>query len=1619
MTEVPSAYRTQINDVLLTALGRALCRWSDQERILIDLEGHGRADLFEDVDLSRTVGWFTILHPVELAPQGEIGTALKRVKEHLRGIPNKGLGFGALRYLGAADQRAALSGVPSAPVVFNYLGQFDGNFDRQALWEPAPESAGPSVDAQAPRVHEFSINGQIYGGELRLQVSYSRQRYRPDTVQEWVGSFQQELEGLIAHCTSGARGATPSDFPLAKLTQEALDALPLRLEEVEDLYPMTGLQQGLLFHSLRDPSSRAYVNQLRVDIEGLDVSSFKAAWQAVLERHEALRTGFLLELDVPLQWVAKAAPLHFLEQDWRERVDLPQALEELAASHSSQPFDLLTPPLMRFALVRTGENRHHLIWTHHHVLTDGWSTAQLIGEVLHHYHRHSLPVLRGRYRDYIQWLQGRDAQASQHYWTAQLRLLAEPTRLTSALPKATDAEGYEELVQSFDAERTRDLVEFAKQQRVTLNTLVQGAWALLLSRYTGHSSVSFGATTSGRPADLRGVEQLVGLFINTFPVITEVRAQQSVGEWLRELQTQNVASREHEHTPLYEIQRWKDGASEGLFDTLLVFENYPVDETLREAPGQSLRFSGVSHQDETHYPVTVTVDQGMGMGLRLRYGTRREQIDPERAAAIAQHMERLLQELAASAQRPVGEIGWLSVAERAQLAQWGVNAQRYATPDPVHQLIEARVRHAPEATALIFGETQWSYAELNRRANRLAHRLIRLGVQPETRVGIAVERSLEMVVGLLAILKTGGAYVPLEPEYPPARLGYMVQDSGISLLLTQRALRERLPIHSALPVLDLDTLDLSDEEPESDPAIAIHPDNLAYVIYTSGSTGNPKGAANRHGSLYNRLAWMQDAYGLNTADTVLQKTPFGFDVSVWEFFWPLMQGARLVIAEPGGHRDPEKLVEDICRHAVTTVHFVPSMLRTFLAHEGSEACRSLRRIVCSGEALPIDVQAQVFVRLPWAKLYNLYGPTEAAIDVTQWTCVEDGSDSIPIGRPIADTRTVVLDAEMHPVPAGIAGELYLGGIALARGYLNRPGLSSERFVADPSSKQGTRLYRTGDRVRWNREGQLEYLGRIDQQVKIRGFRIELGEIESQLLSQPEVREAAVIAQDHEGDLRLAAYVAGAPTMDFAALRERLSRVLPDYMIPSHFTALERLPLSPNGKLDRKALPKPQALQRGHYEAPQGEIEEALAAVWSGILGVERVGRQDSFFELGGHSLLALRVLERLKARGWKAQVHSLFRHPRMADFAQSVVRHSVGDEAGALPNLIPAACTAIQPQMLTLIALDVEQIRQIEAAVPGGAANIQDIYPLAPLQEGMLFHYLLRGDEGGDAYVLATTLAFDSRRRLEHFLESFNRAIDRHDILRTAVLWEGLKQPVQVVYRSAPLQAQWFEAGQDGANAAEAILEGHAHPRRFRIDVRRAPLFHAVAVHDAAGERWLLRLLSHHLIDDNTTLKRLIEEIALIQQGREAELPAPIPFRTFVALSRSTVKQAEHEAFFRNMLGEVDEPTAPFGLLNVRSDGGDIEELTLPVDAGLARGIREQAQYHGVSTAAVFHLAWALLLSKLTGQSDVVFGTVLFGRMHGGSEAERALGCSSIRCRSESARVRTISCNVCTRRTRF
>ncbi|MGY2224213.1 amino acid adenylation domain-containing protein [Pseudomonas gingeri] len=1257
LSVAPAAYRTQINDLLLGALARVLCDWSRQPSALIQLEGHGREDLFDDLDLSRTVGWFSSLFPVRLTPQADLGASIRAIKEQLRAVPNKGVGYGILRYLGDRDFARRLQALPEARVTFNYLGQFDGSFAQAdgALFVPSGDSSGLNQPEDTPPANWLSLNGQVFDGELELDWSFDQALYLPSTIETLARAYERELTRIVEHCSQGGQlGVTPSDFPLVALKPQQLERLSVPMSDIEDIYPLSPMQQGILFHALDEPDGAAYTNQLRVDVRQLDAERFRAAWQQSLDAHEVLRSVFVWPQDLaaPLQIVLRGVRMPLVVHDWRERGDLESALETLAREDLATGFELDRAPLLRVTLVRTSASDYHLIYTSHHILMDGWSTSQLFGEVLQRYAGVDMARGAGRYRDYIEWLGQRDAQASQAFWTEALAGLQEPTRLASALgSRQALASGHADHEHVFGEALTADLNRFAREQKVTLNTLLQAAWLVLLQRYTGQAGVAFGATVAGRPMELAGVEQQIGLFINTLPVVAAPEAQIPVAAWLQQVQDLNLALREHEHTPLYDIQRWAGLGAGGLFDSLLVFENYPMAEALGQASGSGLEFAAISRQEQTNYPLTLVAVTGRELTLGLSYD--RGCFDAATVARLGRELERLMSRFMADPEQPLGALELLEGESRQAALVWGRGTVSALDPRNVLERIDAQVARQPHAAAILFEERQVDYTSLDRRANRLAHKLRELGVGPEVRVGVCLRRTPDMIVSLLAIFKAGGAYVPLDPEYPQERLLHMLEDSRSAVLLSESRLLGFLPRELPSQVLLVEEReDWLADCPDSAPLSLIDGQNLAYVIYTSGSTGKPKGVAITHANLAALIQWSLGVYGSDQLRGVLASTSICFDLSVWEIFVTLAGGGYLVLAD-----NALALADLPARHRVKLINTVPSAIAAL--QRAGQIPPSVTTINLAGEPLKQALVDTLYASTPVQRVYDLYGPSE---DTTYSTfTLRTAMGSANIGRPLDNTDAYLLDGQLHVSPEGVAGELYLAGAGVSRGYLLRAGLTAERYVPNPFCDNGERLYRTGDLVRQGDAGRIEYIGRADHQVKIRGFRIELSEVEARLLEQPAVREAVVLAQDGAAGKHLHAYVVAqalpGDTRGFAdSLRATLASRLPAHMVPGHVHLIDALPLTPNGKLDRKALialggnPHSQ-----HYEAPRTALQQEVASLWQEVLEVERVGLNDNFFQLGGHSLLATLVVTRIAERlGDKIALKELFKADTLLAFCERI-----------------------------------------------------------------------------------------------------------------------------------------------------------------------------------------------------------------------------------------------------------------------------------------------------------------------------------------------------------------------------
>ena len=1083
----------------------------------------------------------------------------------------------------------------------------------------------------------------------RLSLEQRRQVYK-----------KIKLEGLVV-----------GQFPILK-----------REDSLRSLCPASYAQIRQWFLWQLDPASTAYHISGALRLKGeLDVAALKASFEALVARHESLRTVFRGREDGQVKQVIldeNHLPFEETNLSTTAAAERTQKIQALAVRLHQRPFDLACGPLLRVGLIREAADECLLVVVMHHIISDGWSMRIIVDEFVAQYRARvqgeapELATLPIQYADYAawqhQWLEAGEKDRQLAYWQTQLGSEHPVLQLPTDYPRRTDGRytaAHHGI--TLPSELVSHLRERAREEGATLFMVLLTGLQTLLHRYSGQDDIRVGVPIANRHrVETEGV---VGFFVNTQVLRTVVDLRSSLNSVLQQVKAVALGAQSHQDLPFEQLvealQPERNLGTNPLFQVM--YNHQRQDHRLLDTlPNLSIEGYALGEQG-AQFELTVDTSEASDGQVGVTFTYARELFDATTIERMVAHYQAVLTVLAEQPQQAVGEIELLSEAEGKQLTEWGVNSARYPDGEPVHRLIERQAQADPKATALIFDDEHLSYADLNIRANCLAHYLIALGVKPEVKVGIAVERSIEMVVSLLGIFKAGGAYVPLDPEYPKERLGYMIEDSGIDLLLTQSWLTGALPLTGSLRVLELDTIDLSVQSKYYDPQVAVHGENLAYVIYTSGSTGQPKGVGIPHNNLVEHAQLYADIFELNGDDRMLQFATLNFDGCIEQLFPPLLAGAAMVLRGPTlwdsntFHR--ELLDKQITVVDITTAYWM--FLVQDFAHQGVRDYGALRQLHIGGEAMPPEgIKAWRDAGLAHVKLLNTYGPTEATVTASSLDCYPYVSEQqalpaqMPIGTPLAGRILRVVDASFNVVPQGVAGELCIGGELLARGYLNRPDLSIEGFVADPLDERGGRLYRTGDLVRWNGQGQLEYLSRIDHQVKIRGFRIELGEVEAQLLAQPEIREAVVVAKESSNTAHLVGYVSVVENqvVDSALIRERLGQTLPNYMVPSVIVELDKLPLNANGKVDRNALPEPDLASKKVYEPPKGETEEALAKIWSEILDVDRIGRNDDFFELGGHSLLAIRLVGMMRSRmNIDIGVRNLYAFPTLRELSVCAV----------------------------------------------------------------------------------------------------------------------------------------------------------------------------------------------------------------------------------------------------------------------------------------------------------------------------------------------------------------------------
>ncbi|SJZ83675.1 non-ribosomal peptide synthase domain TIGR01720/amino acid adenylation domain-containing protein/thioester reductase domain-containing protein [Chitinophaga eiseniae] len=1572
LQEVSAAYRTEINDILLAALAMTLTAWNKGAGVLVGLEGHGREEITPGIAVNRTVGWFTSQYPVwlEAADGVSAGRLIRDIKEQLRQVPDKGIGYGVNKYIG---KQASLQGAVPWEVGFNYLGQGDNLSAAQGAVKASLSSLEAGGAPQRTIPEKLTVNSMVSDGELSIEWSYSQLHFHEATIAELAAAYRYHLETLIAHCAERSRQApvlSPSDYGLGgAMTNDELDRfLSAKKSPVAGLYRLTGLQEGMLFHGLYDEKGGSYIEQFGCELPHLDVDAFRKSWEHLVQHHTIFRSAFYAKLcSVPVQCVHHEVDLPFAVLDYRHMTatDRQEALQAWMAADRQQGLDFEKAPLMRITLFRLEDNTYRMQWTYHHLLMDGWSLPVLLGELVETYEailtHHSLPSRKtDDFGDYIRFLADRDLVAEETYWRSYLSDVTDGCLLPFVATTASRTRGgghFKETALRLDAAVRQQLERFTQQQRITLNTLVQGVWAYLLSRYTGKSSAMFGVTVAGRPDELPGADKKVGLYINTLPLYTMVANEQTIAGWLQDIQATQLQSREHQYAALNDIQHWA-GIREELFDSLLVFENYPENPAL-QSPNWKLQLQQIQVQEQANYPLTIRVMMADGLEIGLVYNET--MLDAADVRMIAAHFEQVLLQIATQPVNTIADIALLTAVEKTQLLyDFNQTAAPYPADKSIVALFEEQAAQTPDAVAVVYDTTSFTYQALDEAANRLAHRLQDKGLKAGAYVPLCLKRSAGLMVAVLGILKAGGAYVPVNPEYPAERILQLLNDCDSPLIITDTEWKDTLETIADKELLYIDHHPELLRYPAHAPAEQPAPAAVAYVMYTSGSTGKPKGVAVTHKNVVS-LVKSQEYITLTNDDVILSAGSLSFDATTFEFWGALLNGGCLVLSTERSLLDIEWLKQELQQRRVTKMFFTTSWFNQ-LVDMDITVFTGLQEVLTGGEKIS-EKHADKFRRAcPHVALTNIYGPTENTTFSLYYRIHEASvSGNVPIGRPLKNRTAYILDSAGQPVPVGVTGELYVGGDGVAKGYLDAE-MTATRFMPDPfTDDPEARIYRTGDLARWMPDGNIVYMGRVDEQVKIRGFRIEPGETARVLEGCPAVKQAVVtVWTDPRNNRYLTGYVVPEDNFDKEAIMAYLKERLPDYMTPSFLIALEALPLTANGKVDKKALPAPDmtALSEAAYMAPRNEHERMLVDIWQQLLGRDRIGIHDHFFETGGHSLLAMRLQSAIRKQlQAEMPVKAIFHHPTIAGQAAYILQQTGPVQQG----IIAEAYTGPQP-----LSFAQERLWFIDRLT----GSIQYHIPVV---------YRLTGTVNKQALEMA-----------------IREMVNRHAVLRTIV----------TVIDEVPHQQVMDKDGWQLEAADRRDLHGNITALHDYVKSLIDAPFNLSADHVLRGQlielseqECLLALTLHHIAGDGWSVSIFMKELmeiyaALDQQQLPVLPPLDIQYTDYSRWQRtymSTAVLEQQQAYWNHQLADVTTLQLPLDYTRpaVFSNRGAI--IPFHIDGTLRQQLQALSQQEGATLFMTLLAAFKVLLHRYSGQEDITVGSPVSGRTR--QETESLIGC--------------------------
>ncbi|WP_420954369.1 bacitracin non-ribosomal peptide synthetase BacA [Bacillus haynesii] len=1258
------AYNTEINDILLTALIAAVRDITGENKLKVMMEGHGREDILDGVDITRTIGWFTTVYPVfiDLGEEKEISQNIKMVKETLRKIPNKGIGYGVLKYMTEELQKIQTQ----APLSFNYFGEMNNDMNRK-VFSQSPFSPGESIGGKIVRHCAIEMNAISLNGELTIYTTFNQDQYQTSAIEQLNQSFKENLEKIVDHCV-GKDGSdmTPSDYGDVSLGLEELERIQNKYSafQIEKIYPLANMQKGMLFHDAMDQTSGAYFQQIVIDLKGrVHPDLLEKSFHEIVKRHEILRASFEYEITAePRQIIARdrKTPFTSIDLTGENRTRQHRFIETYLKEDQEKGFDLSSEALMRVCLIRMNDESYRLIWSHHHILLDGWCLGIVLSELFSIYGK----IIKGEsrrlkepkpYGDYIKWLEKQDKEEAAAYWKDYLKGYETRSELPAFNRSATSEEycGKEKVI-SFSKELTTKITRIAKEHHVTINTVLQGIWGIILAKYNNTDEVVFGTVVSGREAPVEGIEEMVGLFIHTIPTRVSFGGARSFKEVLKKTQAESIESNRYSYMNLSEIQELSELKRE-LITHVMAFQNYAFDDELfRSQSGETgFELGGVHGKERTNYDFNLTgVLEDEQLKLKLTFNEN--VYDNTIIETLEQHIITVAEQVAEDETQTLRDINLVSEEEKQRILHtFNDTKTSYPKDKPLHVLFEEQAMKTPDHTALVFGAQRMTYRELNEKANQAARLLREKGIGRGSIAAIIADRSFEMIIGIIGILKAGGAYLPIDPETPKDRIDFMLKNSGAALLVTTDSL---------LKAFDMKTVDLCSDElhllsGENLPRVN-RSNDTAYIVYTSGSTGTPKGVVIPHYSAA-RVVKNTNYIDITGNDVILQLSNYSFDGSVFDIFGALLNGASLVLIEKETVLNTHELAGVIKKEQVS-VMFITTALFNTLADINIGCLAKLRKILFGGERASIPHVRKVLDHVGRDKLIHVYGPTESTVYATYYFIneIDDEAETIPIGSPLANTSVLIMDEAGKLLPIGVPGELCIAGDGLSKGYLNREELTAEKFVPHPLVA-GERLYKTGDLAKWLPDGNIEFIGRIDHQVKIRGFRIELGEIESRLEMHEDINETIVIVrEDEENRPYICAYITANREISLDELKGFLGEKLPEYMIPAYFVKMDKLPLTKNGKVDRKALPEPDrsAGTEAEYEAPRNYVEQRIISILEDVLGTERMSISCHFFDKGGNSLKAMQAVHSInKTFGIDMRISTFFKHPTAKSLARFIL----------------------------------------------------------------------------------------------------------------------------------------------------------------------------------------------------------------------------------------------------------------------------------------------------------------------------------------------------------------------------